>query len=836
MVYRGETKPPQCNTIYAKTGVETIPSGPRIYIMHDLRYAIRLLAKNWTFTLTVTLILALCIGANTAVLSVVNAAMVKPLDYPDPDRLVQVVRQYSRNGGTFQTNVDGFAWELIRDRAPALEIALSSGGGSEVNLGVNGGGVLVHQQRVSAGFFHVLGIAPEAGREFTREEDRDGGPAAAMLSEALWKHHFSGDAGVIGRTILLRGEPYTVIGIVPAGFQWEGSADVWTPLRPSTKGEGGGTNYQMIARIAPGASWQQAQSQLTLLDPELRAHGNFGRDVRMGIVALQEGVTRQLRNPLKILWIAVAALFVLGVVNIGGMLLARSSGRTSEIATRLALGASAGRIVRQLLIESVALSLWGGLAGAGTGAIALDALRSLGGASFPFLKSVELDARVLLATLALTLLAGIAFGLFPAWQASRTDLRSAGAGSRSVAGRRRFISLGALVAGQVALAVPLLVGAGLLLHTFLYLWNQNPGFDANHVLTARFSMQDARYATTQKINQFYEEVLTRLRETPGIDSAAVTLTLPYERAVNAGFRMAGSTEYQHNDIIYATPDYFRVLRVPLLDGRVFTESDGSNSEPVGVVNEAFASYYFKGQRAAGQMIQFDFGKAPLHLIGVVGNMQAERAGWGNFGPIAHVPTVFIPAAQLSEGPAHLLHVFRSPSFIVRGTLPGRETNAALESAVRSTDPLLPIAEFRSINDLKLASLDQERFMAALVDSLGALAILLTALGIYGLIANLVTERTKELGIRIALGSSTGLAIQTALRPGLIWVLAGAIAGSVASLALGRFLQSFIFGIGTTDPLTLGSVAIGILLATLLAAMIPASRIARLNPADTLRAE
>jgi predicted permease len=817
----------------AAIGRKPLPLFDVLNLMHDLRFALRLLAKNWTFTLAVTLILALCIGANTAVLSVVNAAMVKPLPYSDAGRLVQVVRQYS-HGDFFQTNLDGYAWELIRDRVPALEIALYRAAVSSVNLGVNGNGVLVRQQRVSSGLFHALGIAPEAGREFALEEDRDGGPAVVVISQALWKRYFSGDSGAIGRAILLRGEPHTIVGVMPASFQWQDEADLWTALRPSTKGEGGGTNYEMLARLRPGVSWQQAESQLALLTGDVRARGYYGSDVRLGIVSLQAGVTRNLRDPLKILWIAVAALFLLGVVNIGGMLLARSSGRVGEIATRLALGASAARIVRQLLIESVVLGLLGGIAGIAAGSAGLSTLRTLGSASFPFLKFVDLDSRVLLATLVLTLVAGVSFGLFPAWRASRTDLRSAGSGSRSVAGRKRFLSLGVLVGGQVALAVPLLVGAGLLLHTFLYLWNLDPGFDSNHVLTARFSMQDARYATTQKTAQFYDQVLGRLRSTPGIESAAVTLTLPYQRAVNTGFRIAGVAEGQHTDINYTTAEYFRTLRIPLLAGRVFAETDTAASELVAVVNSAFVNQYFRGQQPAGQIIRLE-GQS-VHVIGVVGNIQEKRAGWGEFGPIAHIPTVFLPAAQLSDQSMQLLHTFGSPSFVVRSSLPGRDSIAALEDAVRSSDPLLPLAEFRSVDDLKLSSLDQQRFMTALVDTLGVLAILLTALGIYGLISNIVTERTRELGIRLALGSSTGIAIRTALRPGFVWVLAGAMVGSTASLALGRFLQGYIYGIRSADPETLVAVAAGILLTALVAAAIPASRITRLNPADTLRSE
>ena len=786
-------------------------------------------------SLAIILILALCNGANTAVLSVVNAAMVKPLDYADPARLGHVVTTYPHGDG-FETSVDGVTWELVRDRVPSLDVAMYGGSfGGGVNMGVHGSGVFVHQQRVSAGFFHILGIAPLAGREFLPAEDRDGGASEVILSEPLWKRTFGGDYNAIGRAILLRGEPYTIVGIMPAGFEWEDPADVWTPLRPSTKGEGGGSNYGMIARLKPGATFQQASAQLSLLTDEVRARGSYGKDsgVRVGIVGLQQGITSDLRDPLKILWIAVAAVFALGCVNIGGMLLARASGRAAEMATRLALGASTSRVIRQLLVESALLGIFGGAAGVGVGWVALNALRSLGSQTFPFLRSVDLDWRVLAATLVMTLIAALAFGLIPALQSTRAGLRLT-SNSRSVTGKRRFIPLGALVGGQVALAIPLLVGAGLLLRTFLYLWNLNPGFDPNHVMTAQFSMQDARYGTSEKMNQLYDQVIARLESTPGVESAAVTLTLPYERGLNTGFRIPGSN-YQNVNMIYATPQYFRALRIPVVGGRAFNATDNAASARVAVVNDAFVSRYLKGRPAEGQTI--DLGRSPVQIVGVVGSVEERRAGWaGGFGPIAHVPTVFVPAAQMSDGNLQVFHTWFSPSWVVRSSLSGRDVQAAVGQAVRSADPLLPMAEFRSVNELKQAALQPQRFMAVLVDSLGALAILLTALGIYGLIANLVAERTRELGIRMALGSTTGQAIRTALRPGLMWVLAGAIGGSAASLGLDRFLQSYIYGVRAADPVTLGVVAAGLLVATSIASLIPASRILRLSPADTLRAE
>jgi predicted permease len=799
--------------------------------MHDLRYAFRLIRQNWGFSLTVIAILALCIGANTAVLAVVNGAMLRPLPYPEPDRLTQIVAKYSYEGkeGTVD-NFDGGVWEAIRDHASSLDSAVYSGGSGGINLGVNGTGVYVRQQRVCAGFFRVLGVAPLIGREFIPDEDRAGGAAAVILSHALWQKYFHGDPSVTGRSILLRGEPYTVVGIMPSGFRSDAKADIWTPVRPSRSGEGGGSNYHVLARLQPGAPWQEASGQLGAITEDLKRAGRFHKDsgARLDIVPLLQGRTTDLRQPLMLLWAAVGFVFVLGCVNIGGMLLARASGRVGEIATRLALGAPFSRIVRQLLMESTVLGLLGGMAGVVVGWGALAGLRQFGALTFPFLETVEVDWRVLAGTLLLTLVAGIAFGLAPAWQATRVDLRSAQSGSRGVAGRKRFLSLGALVGGQVALTVPLLFGAGLFVHTFLHLWNLSPGFDPNHVMTAKFSLADARYATAAQMTQFYDKVFVRLHETPGIEATAVGLSLPYERALNDGVKVPGIERTMITNLTYVTPEYFTALRIPLLRGRAFSAADSVDSAKVCIVNQAFVKRYFKKGDALGQPLSDGM------IVGIAGDVLEARSGWGDFGPVAAVPEVYIPAAQASA--LSLLHTFMSPSWIVRSSLDGPQVAKAIEDAARSADPMLPMAAFRSVRDLKLESLTFQRFLAAVAGTIAALAMVLSAMGIYGLISNLVTERTKELGIRMALGSGVGRAIEVALRPGLIWVLGGVVAGAAVALGFERFLKSYLYGVQPGDPITLAAVGIGLLLATALASLIPASRIARLNPADTLRSE
>jgi predicted permease len=799
--------------------------------MHDLRYAFRLIRQNWAFSLTVIAILALCIGVNTAVLAVVNGAILRPLPYPEPQRLTQLVAIYHYEGleGTMNS-FRGVTWEAVRDHAPSLETVVHSAGTNGINIGVAGTGVYVHQQRVSAGFFRVLGVAPLVGREFSADEDRPGGAAVVVLSHALWKKYFHSDPKITGQRILLGGEPYTVTGIMPAGFQSGAKADIWTPIRPSPTGEGGGQNYHLLARLKPGATWQQTSAQLAVVTADLKREGVYNKDadLRIDIIPLIEGQTSDLRKPLMLLWAAVAFVFVLGCVNIGGMLLARASGRVGEIATRLALGAPFSRIVRQLLIESTTLGLLGGLAGAVTGWGGLAALRDFGALTFPFLETVTLDWRVLAATLVLTLVAGIAFGLAPAWQATRVDLRSAQSGSRGVAGRKRFLSLGALVGGQVALTVPLLFGAGLFLHTFLHLWNLDPGFDPNHVLTAKFSLQDARYNTAAQMMRLYDKVLARLHEMPGIEAAAVAISLPYERAVNNNIAIPGMERKALTNVTYVTPEYFTAFRIPLLRGRAFTAADSIESAKVVIVNQTFVRRYFKNGDALGQPLMSGV------IIGVVGDVLEARAGWGDSGPVAAVPEVYIPATQAAG--LTMWHTWFSPSWIVRSSLEGPQVARAIEDATRSADPMLPMAAFRSVRDLKTNALTFERFLAVLAGTIAGLAMVLSAMGIYGLISNLVTERTRELGIRMALGSGVGRAIQVALKPGLVWVFCGVALGATAALGFERYLKSFLWGVQPGDPMTLLGVGGGLLLATALASLIPASRIARLNPADTLRSE
>jgi predicted permease len=806
----------------------------------DLRYAARVLRKSPTFTAAAVATLALCIGANTAIFSVVDAVLLRPLPYPQPERLFSVARHFQGKGSeSYQTNLWGSAWEAVRDNAAYVDAAVFSDGSMGVNFAAGGGVEYVKQQRVSAGFFRVLGITPLIGREFSVDEDRQGGPAVTMLSYALWKRVFRADPAIVGQAVTLRGEPHTIVGVLPANFQSIVPADLWTPLQPSRTGEGGGSNYAVVARLRAGVTWAQANGQMEAIGaPLLRQYGQ-DPSTRLQLISFQRGLTEYVRQPLLILWAAVGLVLLIGCVNIAGLLLARAAGRTREMATRLALGSGRAALIRQMLAESVVLGLSGGVAGVSLGWLGVKALKALMPASLNVWQAVELDWRVLAATACASIAAGILFGLYPALAASRLEIRAAlGEAGRAVAGSRNPWPRRLLVAGEVALGVVLLVGAGLLIRTFAHLRGLDPGFDAHNVITAKLSLQDARYATSQSVNRLFDQSLARMRELPGVDSAAVALSLPYERALNTGFRRLDGphvdTESQITNMFYVTPEYFRVLRIPLLRGRVFTAADSSTAAPAAVVSEAFVRMYMSGEDALGRHLDLGGGER-RQIVGVVGDVQ-QKSGWGDGAPTAAMPDIYIPATQVDDKSMQMVHVWLSPSWIVRSSGPAEGVIAGMQRALESVDPRLPFAGFHSMEDVRYRALAQERFQAVLLGALAGLALLLAAVGIYGLIANSVAERTRELGIRLALGATVPQAMRAVALPGVALALAGVIVGSVLAGFASQLLRHLVWGVRPGDPLTFAAVGLVLLGVAAAASFLPALRVTRLNPAETLRQE
>ncbi len=809
-------------------------------LARNVRFAIRLLRRNPAYSVASLATLALCVGANTAVFSVVDAVLLRSAPFPEAERLVMVGLSV-RGGGADETRVShtGRGWFAIREHATALEpaafLALETG----ANLAVGGQAHYVRHSRVTAGFFRVLGVRPLLGREFTPDEDREGGPNLAVLSYRLWRRAFDGDPSVVGRSVLLRGEPYTVTGVMPRDLRTMTPAEVWTPLRPTTAGEGGGLNYAVLARLRPGVTWAQAEAQVRAVGEDEARHLRNGWgiapdiEIRTRLIPFQRAASGRLAAPLLILWGAVAAVLVIGCVNVAGLSLALGAARRREVATRIALGGGRAAILRQLLTETFILAALGVLLGVLVGQVGVLALRRHAVEMLGIWQTVELNGRVLAATTLAALVTSVLFGIVPALDAARADVRPAlGEGdARLAGGGSRLWPRRLLVAGEVALGCVLLVCAGLLVRTFANLLALQPGFDPHGVLTGKVSLLDARYRSSLDVNRLFDQSLARIRSLPGVESTAVGFGLPYERPLNMPVQIPGQAGVSSVDLFYVTPDYFRVLRVPILRGRGFGEEDAPGSPPVVIVNRAFARRYLSEAQAIGAAIRI--ADAPRTIVGVVGSVQ-QLAEDVAFATPQQRPAVYMPAAQTSDEFLQAVHAWFQPSWVVRSSGRPRALVAGLARAVEALDPLLPFARFETMDELLGASLRGQRFQAALVGSLAALALLLAAVGIYGLIASSVTVRTRELGIRMALGATAGEAVRQVAVQGIALSLAGIAAGCALAAAATRLLRAVLFGVSSTDALTFVAVAVGLLLTAAVASILPALRITRLNPAETLR--
>jgi predicted permease len=811
-------------------------------IVRDLRYAIRVLRKSPGFTMTALSTLALAIGINTAVFSIVDGVLLRPLPYPHPERLSLLQARIEFEGRRDQrTAQHGFAWVTVRDHATTVDRAVFSTWVSGVNVVGPNGAIHADQQRVGSGFFQVLGVRPLYGREFTDDEDRRGGPPAVVLGYEFWRRAMGGDPSIVGRPITLRGEPHTVVGIMPAAVQTGVKADLWAPLRAGTDGEGDGENYQILLRLKAGATPAAAAAELQRLGPEinrLRRPSN-GVTIDYGMVPLQRGLTETLRQPVLMLWAAVIIVLVIACVNLAGLLLARGARRTREIATRMALGSSRGAIVRQLLVESLTLAIVGGLAGVVLGYVALEQLKTLAEHALDLWQPIAMDGRAIAAAAVFALFSAAAFGVVPAILSSRSGVQRGltATSSRTVAGVGSHLSRRVAVVTQVALGVVLLVSAGLLLRTFAHLRGLDPGFDARGVYTASVSLQDARYRTAADVNALAASTLERLRRSPNIESAAVVLGLPYERLLNLGIRHLDGAEAEIRgrmiNASYIAGDYFNSLRIPLRAGRTFDDRDSATAAAVTIINQTMANEYFGGSNPLGRRIQF--AGAVREIVGVVGDVQV-KPGFGDRGPLAPLPLAYIPLSQSNDSFLRLVHGWFATSFVVRARGSMDDALPTIRSAVDGADPLLPFAKVRSLADVRNAAVALPRLLMVLLLALAGAAVLLASLGIHGLIASSVTERTREMGIRLALGATRSRAVRTVALPGLTLAFAGLAIGVFAARGTVSLIRSLVWGVSPTDPATFAAVAVLFAVVATAASVLPALRILRLDPAHTLRAE
>jgi len=819
-------------------------------LTNDLRFALRQLQKNPGFFLAVTLTLALGVGVNTAVFSLVNGFLLRPLPYPNADRIAILLLHQegiSKSGQFVQDDdpsQDGETWEMVRDRVPAVRAA-SFGGTNGVNLQAGsaaGANVrFVQDMRVSAHYFDVLGIQPFLGRGFTDEEDRPHGPSAVILSYALWQSAFQADPQVLGKPVILKGEPYTVVGVLPRQAQPTGVADLWTPLQPHQSGECGGNNCEILMRLVPGSSWQQVSAQLAHLhkpsfDETAR---NKGR-AWFYASPLARNLDNGMRKPVLGLMLAVGLILLIACANLAGLTLVRIVRRTPEIATRLALGASRWDVLRQLWLENVVLAAIGAAIGLALARIILASLPGFLPDYMLPLGGVAIDLRVLAFTFAAALFTSLLFGALPALQTRRVDLRSSiAAGSQSVArGSSRLRQT--LIAGEVALTLVLVAGAGLVIRSLVYLETLPPGFDATNVMTAKLSLDDARYREPAAFHGLLDRSVAAMHQIPGVESVAVGLSVPYERGLNDGVKAVDGKRAGKDwgaSTAYVTPEYFQALRIPILSGRAISESDTPTSLPVAVVNVDFAREFFDDPNPIGRHIQIsnESSKLTYTIVGVVANV-AKRPGMNGDAPISTEPVFYLPATQMDQGLVNIAHIWFQPSWIVRTARPLQGLTSAMQAALTQVDPNLPFSGFHSMNDLLAGELVYQRVEVALLAMLAALALLLSAVGIYGLVSNLVAQRTREIGIRMALGSSARQAMFDVGSTGLVAAAFGVVAGLALSFAVLRVLQSELYGVRDYDPLTLTVVPVILAVIATAASFLPTMRITRIDPSETLRME
>ncbi|HKN33371.1 MAG: hypothetical protein DMG54_13700 [Acidobacteria bacterium] len=809
----------------------------------DVRYGLRIFRKNPGFTVVALLTLTLGIGVNCAIFTVVNAVLLQPLPYPDSQRLVLVQRYFPERVFPATSATKFLFW---RDHARGFEsMSGYSFASSGVNLTDAGEPERLHSLRVSAEFFRTLGIQLFLGRSFTDDEDRPGGPNAVVLSHNLWQRDFRGDSGIVGHKIRLGGQLCSVVGVAPANFTFTPAADLWTPLRAQPDPHDQTNAYRVLGRLRPEVSYARADQYVRAAGEEFRQQHADLMNVRetVSVKGYRDAVVGDVRPALLILFGAVGFVLLIVCANLGNLLLGRSTVRQKEMAVRLALGANRLRLTRQLLIESMLLGITGGGLGLAAAAGALPLLLRLTPDSLPRLGEVRLDWHVWAFAFVLAFIAVILFGLAPAMQGAKTGLRDALHESirRTGVSPRATRLQRLLVVGEVGLSVVLLVGAGLLIQTFWRLQHESPGFDPRHVLTAQMTLDNQRYNKTAAVTQLEDPALARLEALPGVEVAATVSNLPFDFGPDMNFAIeenpsggdpSGSTEWRA-----ITPHYLQVMRIPVLRGRDLTDSDNASGAPVVLINHALAARFFPGQNPLGQHIIIGAGAEAMGLadrtreiVGIVGNTK-------EFGLTRPAPeTFFVPAAQVQDGMTAMTNRLIPLVWVVRTSGEPHSLAKAVQRELLAVTSQEAADNFRAMEDLLSASIAQQRFNMLLLGMFAGLAVVLGAVGLYGVLAYLVAQRTNEIGIRMALGASRREVLHLVVRNGMRMTLAGLSLGIVAALGLTRLLAGLLFGVKPTDAFTFASVAILLCGMALLACYIPACRATRVDPIVALRYE
>jgi putative ABC transport system permease protein len=801
-------------------------------LWQDLRYGVRMLRKNPGFTSIVVLILALGIGANTAIFSLVNTVLLRPLPYPESERMMVLRRGFPG----WAASTSGTKFLFWREHNRTFEsMAATDIGGSYVNLTDGDKPESILNVHVSADFYKVHGISPVLGRSFNAEEERPGGDRVVIVSEKLWKRRFGGDPGLLGKEVRLGGEPYTVIGIMPPGFY----GDIWMPLRLVAHDQDQANPLIVIGRRKLGATHQQAQADMDAVARAFRlqypALMGDGEGVR--VFDYHDLMVQDVRTSLLILLGAVGFVLLIACANVAGLLLARAAARQKEVAIRSALGAGRFRLVRQSLTESTLLAVTGGILGLLVARWSLDALLALDPGNIPRLSQVKMDGGALVFNLAVALSTGILFGLAPAFQLARVNLSSAlnESSGRASAGIRRSRLRSLLVVMEIGLSSMLLVGAALLIQTFANLRGVDPGFDPRNVLNLKVSLPETEYKNTAQMSDFFDRALQRIESVPGVQAAAVVTRVPLGgNGLVLSFSVEGMQNVQFAYWDMVTPDYFRALNIPLKGGRYFTDRDSRSSPAVALINETMARKYFPNKDPIGQLLTIgkiegpDFAEPPRQIVGVVGDVRVADL-------MTDVPaTVYVPDTQALDGMMRFLNRILPVNFVIRTSTDPLSLAAAVQQEILAVDRRRAIFGVRSLEQVTADSISSQRFQMLLLGIFAAVALLLAAVGLYGVISYSVSQRTGEIGIRMALGAQPRDVLKLIVGHGLILTHIGLALGLAGALALTRLMAGLLYGVSATDPLTFAAIALLLASVALLASYIPARRATKIDPLTALR--
>jgi putative ABC transport system permease protein len=805
--------------------------------LQDTRYAFRMLRKNPGFTAVAVLTLALGIGANTAIFSVVYAVLLKPLPYANPDQLFNVFQAKPQEGagGT------GWSYANFAELREQNRVFSDMAGAQQHQLTLTGRGepAVVNTSVVTPELFSLFGEKPLAGRAFFPEDGKAGAPPVVILSENLWRGTFGADPNILGSSINLDKRSFAIVGIMPAAFRFPlltKSEQLWIPLVQdplfgSWTERRGGHWLQVTGRVKPGVSMTQVQAELDAIAARFAKEfpaENDGWTIRM--VPLQQMIVGKARSALLVLLGAVGLVLLIACANIANLLLTRATSRAREIAVRTTLGAGRTRIVRQLLSETAVLGLLGGVTGIALAYWGVQALNSLLPENLPRMNAIRVDNFVLGFALLLSATASCAFGLAPALFAANSNLQSSlrEGGGRSGESRSRRRARSFLAAGEIALAMVLLVGAGLLLRSFSKLMSVSPGFDAQHLVKADISLPRFQYSTPQQWAAFSDELLARIQAEPGLEDSAVAVPRPIvDGFINLGLDIVGnpaSSASASADYVSVSPDYFRVMGIPLLSGRLFDRRDILSSHRVTIISKTMARLYFPNQDPLGKQLRFSFppdSGAARAIVGIVGDVRDIALGQDP-GPMMYVPYAQAP--------------FWGANVVVKSALSPSSVAAAIRQEVQKIDKDLPVTEVAMMPDIIETSVAQPRFRTFLLGLFAAMALVLAATGIFGVISYSVSCRTNEIGIRVALGASRGSILRMVLRETLVLTFAGMALGIPCALAASRLLGHMLFGVSVNDPATLASVTFALAAVATLAGYVPARRAMSVDPMVALRYE